>query len=123
MIIKKINSKRDLECIEELNRLQDFKLPDIKHCVVDRIIYDGNEIVAYGIVKRMAEAIMLVNPSVPVVTRAKAMRELMIIAETFSAKTDCQQLHCFVKDERLARLLEKQFGFKITKDMVLSKNL
>lgn len=123
MIIKNVKSKKDLDNIEELNKLQDFKLKDINHCIVDRIIYDGTEVIAYGIVKRMAEAILLVNPKISLITRAKAMRELMKIAEAYSAKEDCQQLHCFVKDEKLARSLEKQFGFKLTSDLVLSKDL
>lgn len=123
MNVRKVENKRDLECIDELNRLQDFKLPDVKHCLVDRIVYDGDTVIAYGIVKKMAEAILLVNPSAPLPSRAKAMRELMIVAEAFSARADCQQLHCFVKDARLVKTLEKQFGFKLTKDMVLSKDL
>lgn len=122
MIIREIG-RDDLEIINKLNKVQDFKLSDIKHCIVDRIVYEGTEIVAYGIVKRMAEAILLVNPAISKLTRAKAMRELMIVAEAYSEKSDCQQLHCFVSDLKLAKLLEKQFGFKLTKDMVLSKDL
>lgn len=122
MIIKKIGNE-DLAAIDELNQMQDFKLPNIKHCIVDRIAYHEGNVVAYGIVKKMAEAILLVNPSVSRFLRAKAMRELMIVAETYSAKEDCQQLHCFVKDERLAKSLEHQFGFKLSKDIVLAKDL
>lgn len=122
MIIREIG-RDDLEIIDKLNKVQDFKLSDIKHCIVDRIVYEGTEIVAYGIVKRMAEAILLVNPAISKLTRAKAMRELMIVAEAYSKKSDCQQLHCFVKDDKLAKLLEKQFGFKLTSDLVLCKDL
>lgn len=121
MIVKKID-KNDLDAIKELDRMQDFKLGDLGHCIVDRIIYEGNEVIAYGVVKRMAEAIMLVNPKAPKLTRAKAMRELMIVAEAYACK-ECKQLHVFVKDNKLAKSLEKQFGFKITSDMVLSKEL
>lgn len=123
MIIKGVESRRDLDNIEELNKLQDFKLTDLNHCIVDRIVYEGTEVIAYGIVKRMAEAILLVNPAMPLITRAKAMRELMKVAEAYSAKAECQQLNCFVKDQKLAKSLEKQFGFKLTSDLVLSKEL
>lgn len=121
MIIKQISNK-DLDGIKELNVLQDFKLDDLNHCIVDRVVYDNNILIAYGIVKHMAEAILLVNPKVPLITRAKAMRELMIVAEAHACK-ECKQLHVFVKDNKLVKTLEKQFGFKLTQDMVLSKEL
>lgn len=122
MIIKKIEQD-DLPVIEQLNELQDFKLDNIGNCIVDRIVYDDNEVIAYGIVKRTAEAILLVNPEIPTITRAKAMRELMLIAQAETYESGIKQLHCFVKNSQLAESLEKQFGFIRTKDIVLVKNL
>lgn len=114
----------DLENIKKLNEGQrDFKLNNIDYCIVDRIIYDGTIPVAYGIVKKMAEAIMLVNDRSPKPMRAKAMRELMKIAEWGAKREHCEQLQCFVSDRALAKLLEKQFGFIRTKDIVLCKEL
>jgi hypothetical protein len=121
MIIRPINFN-DIESIKKLNDLsEDFKLTNITDGIVDRIVYEGEEVVAYGIVKKMAEAIMLTNPNVPLTLRGKAMRELMIEAEMGSKNFGCSQMHCFVKDIKLADSLIKHFGFVPTKDIVLVK--
>jgi hypothetical protein len=123
MIVKQVTNE-DIERIAELNDLQkDFKLNNIDNMIIERIVMDGDKTIAYGIVKRMAEAIMLVNPEAPKLSRAKAMRELMKFAELGAKKAECAQLHCFVKDEDLAKSLERQFNFKRTHDIVLSKEV
>jgi len=123
MIIREAELK-DLKIIDKLNNLQaDFKLNNIDNCIIQRIVFDGTIPIAYGIVRKLAEAIMLVDPHTPKLLRAKAMRELMMYAEIGSKTSGCEQLHCFVSDPKLAFSLEKQFGFKRTKDIVLVKNL
>lgn len=108
----------------KLNESQkDFKLRNIDNCIIDKIVMDGNIPVAYGIVKRMAEAIMLVNGNSSKLLRARAMVELMKFAETGAKREGCEQLHCFVADPKVATLLGKQFGFMITNDIVLVKDL
>lgn len=114
----------DLELIAQLNDLQDdFKLNGREHSIIERIAMDGDESVAYGIVKELAEAIILVNPNMPRAKRAKALAELMQYAEFGTARMGIDQLHCFVKDDLLARMLERKFNFIRTKDIVLVKNL
>lgn len=122
MIIKQVE-REDLSVIMQLNELQDFKLDGIGNSIVDRIVYEGNEPIAYGTVKRTAEAILLVNPNTPLLTRARAMRELMIIAQAGTYEAGIKQLHCFVKNRQLCESLIKQFGFIETKDFVLVKNV
>lgn len=106
------------------SKTPDFKLPKHLKPVIDRLIVDGFNIpIAYGVVNTTAEAIILVNDEMPLATRAKALRELMHFAEFGTTKAGISQLHCFVKDEKLAKLLEKKFDFIRTKDIVLVKNL
>lgn len=114
----------DLPIIDYLNKQQiDFKLDDLNNRIVHRLVFDGTVPIAYGIVKRMAEAILIVNHDSPKMLRARAMRELMQYAEHAAKVENCQQLHCFVSDVNLARLLEKQYNFIKTNDIVLVKNL
>lgn len=123
MIITKVGPEHK-EIIDALNRAQDdFKLDQTSKNIIDRIVFDGNIPVAYGVVKKLAEAIILVNPEVPILTRAKAMRELMKFAEYGTKQEGCSQLHCFVKDYNLSDSLVKHFGFIPTRDIVLVKNL
>lgn len=109
----------DIPEINKLNEHQHFKLENLENCIIDQLAPG----VAYGIVKHFAEAIILVNPEVPKITRAKALRELMKIAIFGSKKAGLAQLHCFCRDESVAKLLERKFGFIRTKDIVLVKNL
>lgn len=123
MIIRDIDDG-DYDIINKLNKEQDFKLQNIANVIIDKIMFDdNNNPIAYGIVKRQGEAIILVNPKVSLTKRVKALRELMKWAEFGALVGKCEQLHCFVKDERLAGMLEKHFGFVRTSDIVLVKNL
>src|SRR5258708_36055439 len=98
-------TKEDLDEIYKLNEQQDFKLEDINNCIIDKIV-EGKEgkIIAYGIVKRLAEAIILVDMDSPKISRAKALRELMSYAFWGCKKEGIPQLHCFVKDREIAEL-------------------
>lgn len=113
----------DILTINELNRQQDFSV-DLRHKVVDGVVENNKgNVIAYGIVKRQAEAIILVDKSKPLVSRAKALRELMKVA-IFGARSEgCQQLYCFVQDDKLADLLKTKFGFVDSKDRILVRNL
>lgn len=115
----KIPTKDDIPEITRLNEKQHFKLENIDNCIIDRLVPD----VAYGIVKNFAEAVILVDPGAPKISRAKALRELMKIAIFGTKRAGIAQIHCFCKEESVAKLLEKQFGFVRTKDIVLVKNL
>lgn len=116
--------KSDLEVIRELNEQQDFKLQGIDNCIVDKIVLsDAEEVIAYGIVKHMAEAIILVNPDAPKISRAKAMQKLMEYAIYGSAKVGINQLHCFVSDPKLVHLLKNKYKFEETKDFVLVRHI
>lgn len=122
MIIRDID-KSDFDVIKKLNEAQDFRLNHLGNAITDKIVYDEHGVVAYGIVKRLGEAIILVNPSASKVNRARALVELMKEAEFGSVQAGLEQLHCFVSDEHIAIILEKHFGFVRTKDIVLVKNL
>ena len=123
MIILEIKPEHK-QIIAALNRAQDsFKLDETSGNIIDRIVFEGECPIAYGVVKRLAEAVMLVNPGAPVLIRAEAMRQLMQYAEWGAKKEGCAQLHCFVNDLKLADSLIKHFNFVPTTDIVLVKNL
>lgn len=123
MIVRDVKSE-DIQFIERLNSLQsDFKIHNFNNYIIDKLVFEGEAVIAYGIVKRMAEAIVLLDPNIPAITRTKALIELMKYAEMAAKRNDCEQLHVFVKDSRLVSMLENKFGFVKTKDIVLCKGL
>ena len=124
MIIRELVPEDDI-IIQALSDSQkDFRLNNLENIIIDRLVLeDDHTPVAYGVVKRMAEAILFTNNKVSQMNRAKALAELMKYAEFGATKEGCDQLHCFVQDERLVRTLIKHYGFMLTKDIVLVKNL
>jgi hypothetical protein len=121
----RIPTNHDLEKISYLDTLQEgFKLRNTDNMIIERLVMDKDEPIAYGIVKGMAEAIILTNPKYPQATRAKAMAELMNYAEFGTARAGLAQLHCFTDSEKIARTLERKFGFVRTSSaVVLVKNV
>jgi hypothetical protein len=109
--------------VAKLVRQQDFTLPDIDNCIIDKVVYINDKMAAYGIVKEMSEAIIIVNYEVPKVSRMKALISLLRIAVLGAVDKGHKQLHVFVKDEELAKLLEKKFNFIRSKDICLVRNL
>jgi hypothetical protein len=122
MIIRKL-LPNDYDIIAWLNERQDFKLHNLSNSIIDRIVTNEDGPIAYGTVKKSGEAIILVNPEASLLNRSKALRELMKYAEFGASQAGCEQINCFVSDERIARILERHFGFIRTRDIVLSKNL
>lgn len=113
----------DTADVIRINAQQDFRIKDRYSCIVDATVENNGNIVAYGIVKNLAEAIVLVDLEKPKLTRMKAIRELMKVAMFGAARKGIPQLHCFVSDRALADLLIKHYGFVESKDIVLVKNI
>lgn len=123
MIIRDITDK-DYQIINGLNQSENFRLAGTGHIVIDNIVEDDGRVIAYGVSKRNAEFIMLVDKTFNIVKRTEAVRELLIHAEVGAFKDKCDQLQCFVSEEKLARSLEKHFGFSRREEKILLvKNL
>lgn len=123
MLPRKPN-KNDIAQINNINSQQDFKLDNFDNCIIESVVDNGDgKILAYGIVKDLAEAIFLVDLTLPTITRAKAMQELMQIALFGTARKNIKQLHVFVKDRELANSLIKHFNFIESKDIILVRNI
>lgn len=122
LVLKEVE-KFDVLNVVNLARQQEFQLFDIDNCIVDKVVYNDGRLVAYGIVKEMSEAIILVNYEVPKISRMKALVELMKVAIIGAKNKGHKQLHVFVKDEELAKLLENKFHFIRSQDIVLIRNL
>lgn len=122
MIVRQYKES-DLDRLIELNEQQDFKLSTIKNRIWDCIIEQDNKIIAYGIVKPMAEAIILLDLKAPKISRARAGRQFLLDAQIAARKVGCEQLHVFNSDEKLSQMQEEHFGFIRTKSIVLAKDL
>lgn len=109
--------------LNRLNKQQDFDLDNIDNPIIDGFITSNENIVAYGIVKHFAEAVILLDLNTSKRTRIGALRELMKVAIFGTERAGLKQLHVFTKNKQVARLLMKHFNFKLEESISLVRNL
>lgn len=113
----------DLENIKRINQ-QEFIFTPGELSLVDGVILDDfNQIISFGIVKPMAEATFITDTRRPQKERVLAMKQMMDLAVVTTKDFGIKQLHTFVEDPRLARALQKHYGFIPVTGTVLVKNL
>ena len=117
----KIPSSQHSEAIAQLESLWDVQLQGPK--LVDRIVVDGEAVIAYGVLHSFTEGVQITDPSLSAFKRAKAMDMLLEFALVETQKRGLEQLHAFVKDPKWAASLEKHYGFVKNLNSVLIRNL
>lgn len=83
------------------------------------VIVNEGEVVGFGVVKILAEATMVLDIDKPKVDRIVAMQKLMDEAIRGCNESGIEQMHVFVKNPLLVRLLQRKFGFKVISDTAL----
>ena len=105
----------DIAAIDKVYKLyhsDSFGIPDLSHVLTQRVVTDDDDvIIAYGMVKLFAEAIMVLDLGASQRDKVEALRLLMgtAIADAKSAKL--AQLHGFVKDKSFIEVLKKHYNF------------
>jgi len=126
MIIRQV-LRSDLERIDEIYRTghnESFALPDLQNQITSAVVVDDNDkIVAFGVVKVYAEAVMVVDLNQSKMDRILEMDQLFAEAYRGCEEQGIQQLHVFVQDPKLQRLLERKYGFKPANGVALVKEL
>jgi hypothetical protein len=115
-------TQRDFQPVDSLwkkHHAENFGLPSSKHNVTSAVVENDGKVVGFGLVKVLAEAIMVLDLDVSVPDRLTAMQMLMDEAIRACKDYGIEQLHVFVKDERLSRLLQNKYAFSKVSDEVL----
>lgn len=130
MIIRNIgmgnSSDEDLEAIDDIYEKyykNQFGLPNLNATVSHGIIEDDKGVIGFGMVKLFAEAIMILDKIRSTRDKSRAMKALMYKALADSKRVGLNQLHVTVDDEEFAKKLEKHYGFKRVRSIVLVRNL
>lgn len=112
----------DLEQIRQLHekfQADNFSMPEIVDAYADIVVEEDGKILGYGQNREITEAIMLLDLSLPLRMRGKALAE-MIRESMFRASLKGQnQIHAFVQDTSFEHALKRHFGFKDTKGKAL----
>lgn len=91
--------------------------------LIDRIVVDDNELIAYGMIHQFCEGVIVPNYNVSNYRRAKAVDMLMELAAMVTEQRGLEQLHVFTKDPKFAASLEKHYGFERNPDIVLIRKV
>jgi N-acetylglutamate synthase-like GNAT family acetyltransferase len=121
MIRKSINE--DVSRILELCRDTDYESDPFRDILSDRVIIDGEKLIAYGAIKRFTEAVLVLDKSKNVRTKIKALKELLNAAYFETRKVGLTELHVFTKNDSFANILRKHFGFLKIEGTALVKEL
>lgn len=100
-----------------------FGIPTLKNVIADRVVVEGRQVVAYGMVKGYCEAIMVLDLSLSVRQRITALKLLMADAEKAAKLAGIEQLQIFVQDDNFKDILIKHFGFEPCVGSPLVKNI
>lgn len=102
---------------------EDFPLPSYDNVLADAVADNGQGLIAYGMVKVLAELILISDKDKPLRDRMNALDMLVKAAVSQAKEIGLEQLYITVSDPRFSELLKKHFGFKTVKAESLVLNL
>lgn len=118
----------DIEDIWLKDCIQDFPMPNYSSPanVLKRTLVLDDKIVGSAIVHLTAEIGLIIDKSLPPITRAKLIRDVFIDLVAEMEKTDLEDYHIFVvpdTDDSYAKFLIDNFGFEKDKGIGLCRRL
>lgn len=100
-----------------------FALPNLDNTVTHAVIEKDEKIIGFGVVKLYAEAIAVLDLDESKLDRLHAMDKLFQEAFRGCDEIGLEQLHVFVQDPAMIRLLIQKYDFKIATGVALVKEL
>src|SRR4029077_13259256 len=89
-----------------------FPFPDFMNYLCAFVVCDDqNRIVTAGGIKLMAEALLITDKNMPLMTRSKAFREMRAALEFMARTRDFNNLYAFIKDDPSWSTILKRVGF------------
>lgn len=113
----------DIDRILEINKQNDFPIPKFDNIITQAVIEDESGVIAFGMVKLFAEAILILDHNQPKRSKISAIQLLMLEAIRGSKQHELTQLHAFIKDEHFSDLMKKHYGFENCSGIPLVMNL
>lgn len=126
MVSVKPYSKYYLEDIDRIwnkHYKGSFSLPNLDSTITSLVAVRGDNLIAFGMVKIFAEAIMVMDKEAPLKDKVQANE--MLLAQGFddSREHGLEQLHVIVEDAIYAELLKNKYGFLDVNRRILVKHL
>jgi hypothetical protein len=97
----------------------EFEFPDPDTLATIYVVLDGDDIVGFGAIQHIFEAVLVLDQSKPREMRVEAIAMLQQKGE--EDLKDMDQLHAFVQSVKVENLLKNKFGYKNTRGRSLVK--
>lgn len=98
-----------------------FKFPDLDLLSSIYVVVEEDEIIGFGAIQPIFEAIVILNQDKSKDERLMALEMLEARAEYEIQSQGITQLHAFVQDSSFFNLLKKRYGYVSTKGQSLVK--
>lgn len=102
----------DISEVIKLSRNRAYEIELFQDMISDRVVRKDDRIIAYGAVKRFAEANLVLDSEATKEDKLNALYNLLEQAYLETKKAGLSQLHVFTKDRKFANLLRKRHNFK-----------
>ena len=114
-IISRSLRGEDITAINKIFKKQpELGIPSLNNLIVNGVVEntDSGQVIAYGAVKLFGEAILILDRDISKKHKAKAIREVMQIAISFSRGKKLEYLYLISNSESFTKVLCKNYGFK-----------
>lgn len=114
MIIARDLRREDIDDIDKVFQKQpELGIPSLKYMIVNTVIEktDEKKFLAYGAVKLFAEAILIMDKSLPKREKAIALMEAMQTALLYCRDAGVEILYANSNDDEFTRVLENRYKF------------
>lgn len=114
MIISRVLRETDIAKIDEIFKKQpNMGVPSARNMVVNGVIEDTDKdkVIAYGVVKLFGEAVLILDKDIRKRDKAKAIRQVMNIAISFSRDRNLEYLYLISNSGSFSEVLKKKYGF------------
>ncbi len=89
----------------------DLSLPPRNNVYGDVVIEENDSVVAYGLIGTFAEAIMLMDRTLPLKDRIAIVSEFMTLTLTILRARGIKELHAISTDPKWSKVLTSKYGF------------
>lgn len=126
MIIARDLRVEDIDEIDKIFQKQpELSVPSLNYMIVNAVMEDtkNKKLLAYGAVKLFAEAVLIMDRSLPKKERAMALIEAMQTALLYCRDAGVENLYVNSNDDEFTKVLENRYKFHRVPGTLLCLNL
>jgi len=114
MILRDFNIFKDILPIDRIFKKQpELGVPSLRHVIDNCVIEKDEELIAYGVIKFFAEAIMIIDrENTRKREKAEALTKIIERGISSSKNMGIEKLFLISNDENFSKVLMRKYGFR-----------